>query len=120
MHRARNRLEADRVNSPKLGHSFAPLRLKSNHPFPPYRKKHSFYAGQVTLQFEYMHQMNVIYRDLKPENLLIAVKKKLKKKRGRNRIKKYSKDVLNGGKWQIKYTHTHTHETKSQRSVKLY
>jgi len=30
-----------------------------------------FYAGEIVLAFAYLHSKNVIYRDLKPENLLI-------------------------------------------------
>lgn len=37
-----------------------------------------FYASEVVLAFEYMHARNIIYRDLKPENLLIGANGHLK------------------------------------------
>lgn len=32
----------------------------------------SFFCGCVVLPLQYLHQMSVAYRDLKPENLLLA------------------------------------------------
>jgi serine/threonine protein kinase len=40
--------------------------------FPDQRAK--FYAAQITLALEYVHKLGVIYRDLKPENVLLDSK----------------------------------------------
>lgn len=37
-----------------------------------------FYGGQITLAFQYLHSLKIVYRDLKPENLLITTKGNLK------------------------------------------
>lgn len=37
-----------------------------------------FYSSQIALMFEYMHSFNVVYRDLKPENLMIDTQGYLK------------------------------------------
>jgi protein kinase A/protein kinase X len=31
-----------------------------------------FYACEILTSIQYMHKLNIVYRDLKPENLLIA------------------------------------------------
>lgn len=42
------------------------------------REVASFYASQIVLAFEYLHSFSIVYRDLKPENLLIGINGYLK------------------------------------------
>ncbi|GCB18644.1 cAMP-dependent protein kinase type 2 [Aspergillus awamori] len=49
------------------GELFSLLRKSQRFPNPVAK----FYAAEVTLALEYLHTQNIIYRDLKPENLLL-------------------------------------------------
>ncbi|EEQ97201.1 cAMP-dependent protein kinase catalytic subunit, putative [Perkinsus marinus ATCC 50983] len=49
------------------GELFSHLRKEGRLPNEDAR----FYAAEIVLAFQYMHSLNVVYRDLKPENLLI-------------------------------------------------
>lgn len=49
------------------GEMFTHLRKAGKFPLPVAK----FYTGQVMLALEYLHKSHIVYRDLKPENLLL-------------------------------------------------
>ncbi|KAF4731783.1 hypothetical protein FOZ62_008583, partial [Perkinsus olseni] len=49
------------------GELFSHLRKEGRLP----NEEARFYAAEIVLAFQYMHSLDVVYRDLKPENLLI-------------------------------------------------
>lgn len=49
------------------GDLFTMLRAENNFPL----EKSQFYAGQIVFALEYLHSKNILYRNLKPENILI-------------------------------------------------
>ncbi|CAM9381802.1 unnamed protein product [Choristocarpus tenellus] len=50
--------------------------LRSSVRFPDHQGK--LYAAEIVLAFSYLHRLNIIYRDLKPENLLITREGRIK------------------------------------------
>ena len=50
------------------GELYSYLRLTRTLPSPVVK----FYSAEVLLALEYMHSMNIAYRDLKPENLMLS------------------------------------------------
>jgi len=55
-----------------------------------------FYAAHIVLAFEYMHSMNYVYRDLKPENLLLDSQGYLKLTDFG-----FAKDISSGRTWTL-------------------
>jgi serine/threonine protein kinase len=48
------------------------LHWHLNHGPPFQEKRAAFYASELTLALEHLHSLDIVYRDVKPENCMIS------------------------------------------------
>ncbi len=54
------------------GEMFTHIQKQKNHHFTEEQTR--FFAAETVLAFEYLHNLDIVFRDLKPENMLIDFK----------------------------------------------